>query len=236
MTALILIDLQNDFLEKGAVPVPKGEKILPIINKLMALSFSKKVASRDFHPPDHVSFARRHGKPVGETIEWQGITQALWPPHCVMGTWGAEFVEGWPKELIDKIVYKGFQSDQDSYSVFFDNARRQKSLLDHYLKKEGICELAIAGLATDYCVKETVLDGLALGYNTTVIIDGCMGVELTKGDIQRAFTAMEKKGASLLSFRDFEKKIGVAGFEPTASSSRTKRASQAALHPDGGKI
>jgi nicotinamidase/pyrazinamidase len=199
MTALLLIDLQNDFLPGGALAVPKGDQILPAVCRLMGYSFSKKIATKDCHPPDHISFAKTHQKKVGETIRYDGGEQMLWPIHCVMGTKGAQFASGWPSDKIDKVIYKGSLKDLDSYSAFFDNLHKHKTDLHPYLQKEGVKEIVVAGLATDYCVKATVLDALELGYTVTLITDGCQGVDVEKGDSDKALKEMKKEGAHLVT-------------------------------------
>ncbi len=197
MTALILVDLQNDFMPWGSLPVKEGNEILPFINPLMD-RFSHVYATQDWHPEDHVSFAVNHGKRPGETIEVHHETQVLWPEHCVQNTLGADLVPGINKEKIEKIFTKGSDSQIDSYSAFFDNARKKETGLHQYLKKKNIKELYFAGVATDYCVKYSVLDALELGYKVFVIQDLCRGVDLHSGDVKRALEEMKSKGAKII--------------------------------------
>lgn len=197
MTALILVDLQNDFMPWGSLPVKEGNEILPFINPLMD-RFSHVYATQDWHPEDHVSFAVNHGKRPGETIEVHHETQVLWPEHCVQNTLGADLVPGINKEKIEKIFTKGSDSQIDSYSAFFDNARKKETGLHQYLQKKNIKDLYFAGVATDYCVKYSVLDALELGYTVFVIQDLCRGVDLHSGDIKRALEEMKSKGAKLI--------------------------------------
>jgi len=197
VTALILIDLQNDFMPWGALPVKAGNEILPFINPLMD-RFSHVFATQDWHPEDHVSFAVNHGKRPGETIEVHHETQMLWPEHCVQDTLGADLVPGINKEKIEKIFTKGIDSQVDSYSAFFDNAKKKETGLHQYLQKRNIKELYFAGVATDYCVKYSVLDALELGYKVFVIQDLCRGVDLHSGDVKRALDEMKSKGAKLI--------------------------------------
>jgi nicotinamidase/pyrazinamidase len=148
--------MQNDFMPRGALPVPNGDAIIPLINQLID-KFPHVIATQDWHPLDHVSFAANHpGKKPGEFIEVKGIKQILWPTHCVMHTKGAELVPSLKKEKIASIFYKGSDKWVDSYSAFFDNARLRKTGLEDYLKKRGINELYIVGVATDYCVLYSV--------------------------------------------------------------------------------
>ncbi|HSW72383.1 MAG TPA: bifunctional nicotinamidase/pyrazinamidase, partial [Chlamydiales bacterium] len=189
--------LQNDFMPWGSLPVKEGNEILLFINPLMD-RFSHVYATQDWHPEDHVSFAVNHGKRPGETIEVHHETQVLWPEHCVQNTLGADLVPGINKEKIEKIFTKGSDSQIDSYSAFFDNARKKETGLHQYLKKKNIKELYFAGVATDYCVKYSVLDALELGYKVFVIQDLCRGVDLHSGDVKRALEEMKSKGAKII--------------------------------------
>src|SRR4051812_17390226 len=123
MKTLILVDIQNDFLPGGSLPVDEGDKIIPIIKELVYLPFDLIIATKDWHPLDHSSFADNHGLRPGKHINVDGIDQILWPRHCVQNTWGAEFASGWDTTKVEKIVYKGIDPHIDSYSTFFDNAR-----------------------------------------------------------------------------------------------------------------
>lgn len=229
MKALVLVDIQNDFLPGGAFPVKKGNEILPIIEKLVSLPFDVIVATQDWHPADHGSFAVNHGKKPGEKIMLGGIEQILWPVHCIQGTPGADFSPGWDTKKIAKIFFKGTDKMIDSYSTFFDNGHHKSTGLDKYLRQRGVKEIFLAGLATDYCVKWSALDALKLGFAVYVIVDACRGINLQPADTEKALNEMKAAGAILTTSREI---FGVAGFEPTTSSSRTKRASQTALHPD----
>lgn len=201
MKALLLVDIQIDFCPGGALPVPKGDEVVEVANKLMD-KFPLIIATKDWHPQNHISFASTHGLKVGEVIEIAGIKQVLWPVHCVQHSEGAKFHPQLKKEKIDYIVYKGTDPKIDSYSAFFDNARLQQTSLDSYLKEKKVNSLYIMGLATDYCVKFSVLDSLSLGYETYLIVDGCRGVDLNPGDVQKALQEMEKKGAKLISTKE----------------------------------
>ena len=206
MNALILVDLQNDFLPGGALAVPHGDEIIPIANELQR-KFALVLATKDWHPPDHSSFATNHpGKKPGDRIILDGIEQILWPVHCVQNTQGAEFAPSFDTSRIAQIFHKGIDPKIDSYSTFFDNAHRRHTGLAHYLEELGIKDIYLMGLALDYCVKYSTLDARQLGLNTHVIVDGCRGIELAPGDIDRALDEMERVGAVLLQSSDLRDK------------------------------
>ena len=199
MNTLILVDVQNDFLPGGALPVPEGNRIIPILNRLKP-RFDHIVATQDWHPANHASFAANHvGRGVGESIELQGLPQILWPVHCVQGTGGADFAPGLDRQRWARIFHKGTNPEIDSYSGFFDNGHRQATGLGDYLREQGATDLYIAGLATDYCVKFTVLDALQLGFRTHLIVDACRGVDFQPGDSQRAIEEMRAAGAVIVT-------------------------------------
>jgi nicotinamidase/pyrazinamidase len=198
MKALIIVDLQNDFLPGGALPVPRGHEVIPIANELQR-RFELVLATQDWHPPDHGSFAANHpGKKPGDRIMLDGIEQILWPVHCVQNTPGAEFAAAFDTSRIAHVFHKGIERKIDSYSTFFDNAHRRQTGLADYLKKRSINDIYLMGLALDYCVKYSALDARQLGLNTHVILDGCRGIELEPGDIERALEEMKRAGAVLL--------------------------------------
>jgi nicotinamidase/pyrazinamidase len=198
MKALIIVDLQNDFLPDGALPVPHGDEVIPVANKLQR-HFELVLATKDWHPLDHGSFAANHaGKQPGDRILLDGIEQILWPVHCVHNTHGAEFAASFDTSQIAHVFHKGIDPLIDSYSTFFDNAHRRHTGLAHYLEKRGIDNVYLMGLALDYCVKYSTLDARQLGLNTYVIVDGCRGIELQSGDIDRALDEMKRAGAVLL--------------------------------------
>ena len=197
--ALILTDIQYDFVPGGTLAVPKGDEIVPVANRLMP-EYDLIIATRDWHPADHKSFASRHpGKKIGEVIELGGLKQVLWPDHCVQGTRGAELVEGLNKKHIDKIIRKGTDPEIDSYSGFFDNDHRQSTGLGDFLKEQSVDEVHVIGLATDYCVKYTVLDSIGLGFNTFVITEGCRGIDMNPGDCKKAVDEMKQAGAIIIT-------------------------------------
>ncbi len=193
--ALILIDLQNDFFPGGALGVPGAEALLPIANRLQDY-FPLIIATQDWHPAGHKSFASQHaGKQVYDQIELQGIPQILWPDHCVQGSHGAKLHPKLKTQSIQKIIYKGTDPNIDSYSAFFDNAHKKNTGLDAFLKAQGVEELYIMGLATDYCVQYSVIDAANLGYKTFLVEDGCFGIEQHSGDVEKAKTNMQAAGA-----------------------------------------
>ena len=198
MEALILTDIQNDFLPGGALAVPRGDEVVEPANRL-ASRFELVVATQDWHPPGHGSFASSHeGKKPGDVIELAGLEQVLWPDHCVQGTHGAAFAPGLSRERIAEVFRKGDDPDLDSYSGFFDNAGRKSTGLGDYLKGQGVTGVYVCGLATDYCVKFTALDAIGLGFRTYLIEDACRGVELQPGDVQRTIEEMKEKGIEVV--------------------------------------
>ena len=199
MRALAIIDLQNDFCPGGALAVRHGDEVVPVANRLSPL-FPLVVASQDWHPPEHGSFARnRPGRQPYELDELGGLPQVLWPAHCVQGTHGAAFHPAFDRTYVTRVFQKGTDPTIDSYSAFYDNGRRKSTGLADYLREQGVHELTIMGLATDYCVRFTALDGLWLGFDITVVEDGCRAVELADGDGARAIDEMRSAGATILS-------------------------------------
>lgn len=198
MKALIIVDVQVDFLPGGALAVKGGDQIIPVIDKLVHCPFDLKIASKDWHPANHSSFASVQGKRVGEHILLDGIDQVLWPVHCVQGTAGANFSPGWDSTQIQKIVYKGTEEKIDSYSTFFDNEHQRATGLDEILKNKQIKDVYIAGLTTDYCIKYSVLDAIKLGYNVFVVEDACRGVNLNPKDAEGAIEEMRSAGAHFI--------------------------------------
>jgi nicotinamidase/pyrazinamidase len=197
--ALILVDLQNDFVPGGALGVPQGDAVIPIANRLIRSGvFDLVIATQDWHPRDHGSFAANHrGKTPGDVVNLNGLRQILWPVHCVQNTRGAEFVAGLEIGGVDKIIQKGTDPWIDSYSAFFDNAHRKSTGLDRYLKARNITDVYLAGLATDYCVKFSALDARRLGFVVHVIEDACRGVNLRHGDVDAAIEQMRSIGVEI---------------------------------------
>lgn len=202
MKALILVDIQNDFVTGGALAVPDGETIIPTVNQLQA-HFDLIVATKDWHPEEHGSFAANHsGKTPGEQIDLHGLPQILWPIHCVQDTEGAEFVADLDMSKVSMVFLKGTDETIDSYSGFFDNGHRKATGLGDYLKDKGVSAVYVAGLATDYCVKFTALDAKGLGFDTYLIEDASKGVNLSKGDVEKAIEALKKEGVHIIQSRD----------------------------------
>lgn len=184
MDALLVIDLQNDFCPGGALAVPDGDRVVPVVNGLAALA-GLVVATRDRHPPDHGSF-RGVTPPEG----WRGADPpAIWPPHCVAGSPGAELHPDLDTSRVDLIVDKGMDRRSQGYSAFQDTG------LAETLRARGVDRLVVAGLATDYCVLQSVCDALAEGFAVTVVEDAVRGVDVTPGDSERALEEMRRRGA-----------------------------------------
>ncbi len=198
MRALLVVDLQNDFMPGGSLAVPDGDATVPVANALMP-AFTLVVATQDWHPADHGSFAVNHpGHVPGDMVELGGVPQVLWPAHCVQGSNGADFHPDLRVVDIDRVVHKGTDPGIDSYSTFYDNARQKETGLDAFLKSHDVDELVILGLATDYCVLFSALDAIELGYAVTVVRDGCRGIDLAEGDSERAYEKMAAAGAAIV--------------------------------------
>jgi nicotinamidase/pyrazinamidase len=203
MNCLILVDLQNDFLPGGALAVPDGDAVIPIANRLQP-RFPLVVATQDWHPATHGSFAVTHpGRKVFEQIRLNGLPQTLWPVHCVQGTHGAELAAGLHQERIAKVFPKGTDPSIDSYSGLFDNGHRKSTGLGEWLKAQGVTDVFVCGLATDYCVKFTALDAMEAGFKTHLIADACRGVNLRPDDVQRAMEEMKQAGIEVTKSDSF---------------------------------
>ena len=199
MRALLLIDIQNDFLPGGALPVSAGDEIIPKVNQIQK-NFRLVLATKDWHPLDHGSFARNHkGKGEGETVELFGLEQILWPVHCVQNTHGAEFPDNLDISQVEKIFYKGKEPHIDSYSGFYDNGHKRSTGMGEYLQQKNIQEVYITGLATDYCVKFTALDALQLGFKVFVIEDATRAVNIKADDFDNAIREMRERGAHIIN-------------------------------------
>ena len=199
MKALILVDIQNDFVPGGALAVPDGDAVVPVANRIQP-AFDLVVATQDWHPPGHGSFAASHpGKKVYDVIDLAGLPQVLWPVHCVQGTRGAEFVPSLDMTRVARVFQKGTDPAIDSYSGFFDNGHRKATGLGDFLKAQKVSDVFVCGLATDYCVKFTALDARQLGFNTTLIEDACRGVEIKPGECARAISEMRDAGIRVVT-------------------------------------
>ncbi len=199
--ALVVVDVQNDFLPGGALAAPGGDSILPIINRIMP-RFDLIVASKDWHPPNHGGFAVVHRRPAGEIINLDGQQQILWPVHCVEDTFGSEFSSELDVSRIQKIIYKGTQPNVDSYSCFFDNGHRHDTGMTRYLKDNAVTDVYIVGIATDYCVKYSAIDAIGQGFRVTVITDACAPINLQPDDADVALAEMQRAGAKLIRSED----------------------------------
>jgi nicotinamidase/pyrazinamidase len=198
-SAFLVVDLQNDFCEGGALAVPGGGEVVGIVNGLLP-RFDRTVLSQDWHPRGHVSFASTWpGRELYESVEAEGIPQILWPEHCIQGSDGAAFHPGLRAEGAALILRKGFRARLDSYSCFFENDRKTPTGLDGWLRSIGVSELYIAGLATDFCVLYTALDALRLGLSVLVVEDAVRGVDRPSGSVGRALAEMRRKGVSFVN-------------------------------------
>ena len=192
--SLIVVDVQNDFCSSGALPVPGGEDIVPVVNRLMTV-FSPVVATQDWHPSGHISFASSHaGKKPFDSVLVQGTEQLLWPDHCLKGTEGAAFHPDIDVNNLHLILRKGFRRDLDSYSGFYENDRKTPTGLSHYLRELEVRSTWLCGLASDVCVYYTAMDAVRLGFETYVIQDAVRGVDVPAGNISRTADVMKAAG------------------------------------------
>ncbi len=217
--ALILVDIQNDFVPGGALAVAEGDRVVPVANRIQK-SFDLVVATQDWHPANHASFASQHrGKKPGDVIDLNGLPQVLWPDHCVQGSKGAEFHPQLDTKRVAKVFQKGVDPEIDSYSGFFDNGHRRGTGLAEDLKSAGVTDVYIAGLATDYCVKYTALDARTLGFNVFLVEDACRGVNLNPGDSAQAIDQMRAAGVKVVESESLAPAPSARG-----SASQAKRA------------
>jgi nicotinamidase/pyrazinamidase len=206
-SALIEIDVQNDFCPGGALAVPQGSDVVKPLNILASLFASnggRVIATQDWHPANHVSFAASHkGKKPGDIIglpEAKG--QVLWQEHCVQGSKGANFHQGLDLTPVNLILRKGFREKLDSYSAFFENDQKTSTGLEGFLKSLGIKTVVIGGLATDYCVLYSALDAAKLNFKTVVVKDAARGVGYPEGSIEAAFKSLEEAGILILDSKE----------------------------------
>lgn len=197
MKALILVDLQHDFLPGGALAVPNADEVVPVANRLMP-EYELVIATQDWHPGDHLSFASQHpGRWAGEVVSVEGLDQILWPDHCIQETPGAQLALELNTAGVHHVIRKGTDRSIDSYSGFFDNGHRKATGLGDYLKQRGVTAVDVMGLATDYCVRFTALDAVGLGFETRLLTEGSRGVELTPGDCAAAIRQMKNAGVQI---------------------------------------
>lgn len=202
-SVLLVIDIQNDFCPGGRLEVNDGDKIVPVINRFSNL-FPLVVATQDWHPEDHVSFARNHtGKKDFDTIRIGDIDQILWPDHCVQGSKGADFHPVVDDSHFNIILRKGTKTELDSYSAFFENDRKTSTGLEYYLRGLGVVDVYISGLATDFCVFYTAMDAIELKYNTFLIEDAVKGVNLPEGSVEKAKQTMKSAGINFVKSDSF---------------------------------
>ena len=200
--ALIIVDVQNDFCPGGKLAVPDGDKIIQTINKL-SNKFEKVIATQDWHPENHLSFAVNHpGKKEFEVFDYKGIKQVLWPAHCVSGTPGADFHPDLTIKNINLILRKGSNPEIDSYSAFRENDRTTMTGLEGYLKSLEIKEIYLCGLALDYCIFYSAMDAKELGFETFVIIDGTKGIDSPIGNIDKSLNVMKEAGIKIVESKD----------------------------------
>ena len=196
MKALIIIDVQNDFLVNGSLEVPNGNDVIEPINSIMK-NYALVVATKDWHPFNHVSFASNHpDKKIGDIIKVDNHDQILWPDHCIQESKGSDFPETLNSKIIKKIIYKGINSQIDSYSGFHDNGKIRSTGLSNYLRAKNVTSVDYVGLVTEYCVKFTVFDSINEGFETRVILSAIKGINIKESN--QALTEMKKKGANLL--------------------------------------
>ncbi|MEM1162034.1 MAG: bifunctional nicotinamidase/pyrazinamidase [Pseudomonadota bacterium] len=196
-TALLMIDIQNDFCPGGALAVTEGDRIVPIVNQLQD-RFAVRILTQDWHPSDHSSFADNHvGAQPYSMIQMPYGDQVLWPRHCVQGSDGAAFHPDLKTDGADLVIRKGFRSSIDSYSAFFENDKTTPTGLAGYLRERGVAKLVLTGLATDFCVFYSAIDGADAGFAVTVLTDCCRAIDLN-GSLEAATAAMIEKDVRLL--------------------------------------
>ena len=201
-SALICIDIQNDFCPNGALAVTGGDEIVSAANLMMADAKSAGAAivlTQDWHPDDHSSFASSYdGKSPFDMVEMSYGPQVLWPKHCVIGSQGAAFHDDLDSDSADMVIRKGFRSAIDSYSAFFENDRQTPTGLHGYLQIRDIRQITLIGLATDFCVAYSALDGARLGYDVTVDLSACRAIDL-EGSLDAQLDAMRQAGVTIIS-------------------------------------
>jgi nicotinamidase/pyrazinamidase len=199
---LLVVDVQNDFCPGGSLAVNEGDQVVPVINHCSPL-FDRVIATQDWHPRNHVSFAASHpGKKIHDVVKVNGLEQVLWPQHCVGGTHGADFHPALNTENFSLLLRKGTNASIDSYSAFQENDKKTKTGLDGYLRGLGIRTVYVCGLATDYCVFYSALDAVSMGFSTHVVIDACRGVDVPAGSVERSIDMMREHGIDIMNSRD----------------------------------
>ena len=200
MKTLIIIDMQNDFIPGGALEVPEGDKIIPVINGLLK-KFEMVIATQDWHPENHMSFASNHqGKKTFDTIEWHGMEQILWPDHCVQKTKGAEFHPYLDTQKTEAFFRKGMDKDIDSYSGFYDNGHEKNTGLAGYLRERNANDLYFCGLAADVCVNFSIQDAIKEGFSTTLIEDATRPID--PDEFEKIKKELTGKGCKIISAKE----------------------------------
>ncbi len=200
---LLVTDVQNDFCPGGTLPVKRGDLVVPVINRLTK-HFSVIVATQDWHPQNHKSFASMHpGKKLYDVIRLRGIEQVLWPDHCIQGTHGADLHKELDTTRFSAVIRKGMNPEIDSYSVFKDNIKESVTGLDGYLKEIGIKRIYLVGLATDYCVYYSAMDGIDGGYEVTIILDATRGIDIPPGSMQEKLSEFQANGGKIAKSSDY---------------------------------
>lgn len=200
---IIVVDVQNDFCPGGSLAVPGGDLVIPAINRLTPL-FPRAIATQDWHPPGHGSFASSHaGKKPFDTVILSGIEQTLWPDHCIAGTKGSAFHPALDSSHFALVLRKGMNPAVDSYSAFTENDRSTRTGLGGYLSSLGIRSVFLCGLATDFCVFYSAMDAAGSGFRTTVILDACAGIDVPEGSIERCVGQMKNRGIIITSTGEF---------------------------------
>lgn len=201
-SVLLIVDLQIDFCPGGNLAVPEGDRIVPLVNRLTP-DFQRVVATQDWHPKDHVSFASNHpGKTPFEIIQTAEGEQVLWPDHCVPGTRGAEFHPDLETLAVDLIIRKGSNRNLDSYSAFFENDQKTPTGLHFYLQGLELKRVYLVGLALDVCVYYSALDALRLGFDVSLVEDACRGIDTPPGSLKARLDEMKKAGVHILKAAD----------------------------------
>ncbi len=200
-TALLMVDIQNDFCPGGALAVADGDAIVPVVNRLQE-ACSVRILTQDWHPADHSSFADNHagGEPFS-VIQMPYGDQVLWPRHCVQGSNGAAFHRDLKTDTADMIIRKGFRTGIDSYSAFFENDQTTKTGLTGYLKDRGVTHVILTGLATDFCVCYSALDAVKSGFHATLVTDACRAIDMD-GSLAGAMETMTAQGVEFAASAD----------------------------------
>lgn len=195
---LLVVDVQNDFCEGGALAVPNGDQVVPVINGLIDC-FLHSIATQDWHPADHQSFASSHNdlEPFS-TTELSYGPQILWPDHCIQGETGSSFHKDLDQDSLELIIRKGFRKEIDSYSAFFENDQSTTTGLTGYLQSRGIKRIFLCGLATDFCVYYSAIDAVKQGFETFVIADACRAIDMD-GSLEKAMIHMRESGVEIIS-------------------------------------